>query len=322
MTELLKVKDLSISVRGESGNFIPLIDINFSLNKGQAVAIVGESGSGKTLSTNAIMRLLPNVATIASGKIKFDGEDITNASESVMKSLRGRRMAMVFQNAHKSLNPIISVGKQIADVYRQHFGGSKKVAWERAVEALERTGIPDPNTRSRLYSYEYSGGMAQRAMIAMALACKPDLLIADEPTSGLDVTIQIQVLELIKKVTQETGAALLIITHDINIIKGMCERIVVMYSGMVMEEGDLEVIMKNPANPYTVALLACSVSNFDGFKFIPGRAPDPTNRSEGCPFVTRCEKAKQICSVSRPRLKMVMNRMVACHFPVINEETC
>ena len=322
MTELLEVKDLSVSFKGEAGNFSPLIDINFSLNKGQAVAIVGESGSGKSLSTSAIMHLLPTVANIDKGKIRFDGEDITHAPEPTMKSLRGRRMAMVFQNAHKSLNPIISVGKQIADVYRQHFGGSKKVAWARAVEALKATGIPDPYNRSRLYPYEYSGGMAQRAMIAMALACKPDLLIADEPTSGLDVTIQIQVLDLIKRVTQETGAALLMITHDINIIKGMCERIVVMYSGMVMEIGTLEEIMKKPANPYTAALLACSISNLDGFKFIPGRAPDPRNRSLGCPFVPRCERAKEMCHVSRPRLKMVMNRMVACHFPVTNEKTC
>ena len=321
VSHLLEIKDLSISFKGEEGNFDPLVDVNFFLEKGQRVAVVGESGSGKTLSLLAAMGLLPAGANITNGQIKFDGSDITYAPETIMKDLRGRRMAMVFQNAQKSLNPIICVGRQIADVYRCHFGGSHETAWKRAIEALDETGIPDPENRSRLYPHEYSGGMAQRVMIAMALACRPDLLIADEPTSGLDVTIQIQVLDLIRRIAQETGAALIIITHDINIIKGLCKRIVVMYSGMVMEEGDLDLVIEQPANPYTEALLACSTSNSDGFNFIPGRAPDPRTRLTGCPFAPRCERAKEMCQSSRPQIRKGLNRRVACHFPIVYEKT-
>ncbi|MFV0335216.1 MAG: ABC transporter ATP-binding protein [Tropicimonas sp.] len=318
MSALLEIRDLAVRFRQGAERVDALIGVSFEVGRGERVAVVGESGSGKTLSSLAAMHLLPDAAEIAGGTIAFDGEDIAAAPERRMRALRGRRMAMVFQNAAHSLNPLLTVGQQIADIHRQHHGGSRAAAWERAVAALEATGIPDAPNRARLYPHEYSGGMAQRAMIAMALTCRPDLLIADEPTSGLDVTIQRQVLDLIREVTDETGAALILITHDIAQIPGNCSRVVVMYGGMVMENGEADLVLSRPANPYTAALLACAAPVSGEFPHIPGRAPDPRHRPPGCPFAPRCAHVGERCRTERPGLRPHERRLVACHFPVMS----
>ena len=315
MTALLEIRDLSLRFR-QGRQVIEALDrVSLALDAGERVAIVGESGSGKTVSSIAAMRLLPPNAEIHSGRILFRGEDVMALPESRMRALRGRHMAMVFQNAPHSLNPMYTVGRQIAEVYRHHHGGSRAAAWQAAVAALDATGIADAASRASLYPYEYSGGMAQRAMIAMALTCRPDLLIADEPTSGLDVTIQIQVLDLIRRVADETGAALLLITHDIAQIRGMCSRVVVMYAGRVLEDGSADLILKNPANPYTRALLACTEPGEGDFPFIPGRAPDLRARPPGCPFAPRCRRADERCRAELPEPKRHAGRLVACHHP-------
>ena len=315
MSALLNIRDLAIRFRQGSEMVEALAGVSFSVGPGERVAVVGESGSGKTLCSIAAIGLLPLNAEVASGAIRFADEDITRAPEARMRQLRGRRMAMVFQNAPHSLNPLLTVGRQIADVHRRHHGGGRTAAWAQAVAVLEATGIPDAATRARLYPHEYSGGMAQRAMIAMALTCRPELVIADEPTSGLDVTIQIQVLDLIRRLADETGAALLLITHDIAQIPGLCSRVVVMYAGRVLENGAADLVLARPASPYTAALLACTQPGEGEFPFIPGRAPDPRHRPPGCPFAPRCPSARERCNMERPELRPYAGREVACHFP-------
>ncbi len=315
MTALLDIRDLSVRFRQGRQSVYALDQVSISVGRSERVAIVGESGSGKTVSSIAAMRLLPPTAEITSGAISFDGEDLASASEAQMSAIRGRRMAMVFQNAPHSLNPLLTVGRQIADVHLRHNGGSREQAWAAAVAALEATGIPDAANRANLYAYEYSGGMAQRAMIAMALTCRPDLLIADEPTSGLDVTIQLQVLDLIRAVADETGAALMLITHEIGQIAGLCSRVVVMYAGRVFEDGPADLVLSSPANPYTAALLDCAEPGDGDFPFIPGRAPDLRQRPSGCPFAPRCVKARDRCRADRPEPRSHAGRLVACHFP-------
>lgn len=318
MAALLDISDLTVDFRVGAEPVHVLRGVSLSIKAGERVAVVGESGSGKTISAMSTMKLLPPNATVRSGSVCFAGVDVGTASEADMRQLRGAKLCMVFQNAAHSLNPLYTVGQQIADVYRRHNKASRAEAWAKAVEVLDATGIPDPENRARNYPHEFSGGMAQRAMIAMALVCRPKLLIADEPTSGLDVTIQAQVLDLIRDVVGELGAALMLITHDIGQIPRLCDRIIVMYAGRVMEAGSVAKVFERPANPYTRLLLECAESDGEGdFPFIPGRAPDLRQVWQGCSFADRCPMAQQICrDVLPPHLDLGDGHVSACHFGI------
>jgi peptide/nickel transport system ATP-binding protein/oligopeptide transport system ATP-binding protein len=290
--------------------------VSMQVERGTRTAIVGESGSGKTVTATSMLRLLPPTARITEGRILFQDTDLLTLSENELRQIRGTQICMVFQDASAALNPLYPVGQQIADVYRHHNGGSKRDAWRRAVEVLAATGIPHPEDRARNYPFEYSGGMAQRAMIAMALVCSPQLLIADEPTSGLDVTIQVQVLDLIQEVVEKLNATLMLISHDIGLVSAICDRVIVMYAGTVMETGTARQVLERPANPYTIRLLECFMGT-DGqeMPFIPGRVPDLREQWQGCSFAGRCPRAQSICwQESPPVMEVEPGHHSACHF--------
>lgn len=313
---MLAIRDLTVDFRVGRETVHALRGVDIEVPKGSRTAIVGESGSGKTVSGLATMRLLPENAPVRAGEIAFEGTDLLRLPETRMRAVRGARICMIFQNALGALNPLYPVGRQIADVVRRHDGAGRRDAWATAVRALADTGIPDAADRARNYPHEFSGGMAQRAMIAMALVCRPGLLIADEPTSGLDVTIQAQVLKLIDEVVREVGATLMMITHDIGQIPGLCDRIVVMYAGAVMESGPVERVFARPANPYTELLLACAREGEGGpMPFIPGRVPDLRRQWAGCGFADRCPRAEPICrQVAPSSVEVGPGHRSTCHF--------
>jgi len=313
---LLDIRNLSIDFHVGKDVIHALRNVNMQIKAGSRTAIVGESGSGKSVTSLAVLRLLPSTAHIECGAIEFDGRNLLMLGESELHKVRGRKIAMIFQHAMASLNPLYPVGQQIADIYRHHFGGSKKDAWARAVEVLGETGIPNPEERARDYPYQFSGGMAQRVLIAMALVCKPKLLIADEPTSGLDVTIQTQVLDLIEGVVSELDATLVLITHDIAVVYATCDRVIVMYAGEVMESGTLEQVFGKSANPYTIELLKCfEETDSDQMPFIPGRVPDMRERWPGCSFAVRCPFATALCHEQAPTvIELEPDHLSACHY--------
>lgn len=313
---LLEIRDLYIDLTVEREVLHVLRGLNLMVGRGEMLAVVGESGSGKTMTGLGITRLLPPTARILSGQIMFDGQNLAALPESALKSLRGSRIAMIFQNAHASLNPLIRVGDQIADVYQRHGRLDRRSAWNKAVEALDATGIPNAADRARNYPHEFSGGMAQRAVIALALASAPELLIADEPTSGLDVTIQAQVIALVREVAQRLHTTLMLISHDIGLMATICDRIAVMYAGVVMEAGSTEQVTQRPANPYTVALLECAeTGDSERMPFIPGRVIDLRQEWKGCPFAPRCQHAQQICfDETPPQVEVEPRHTSLCHF--------
>lgn len=304
---LLEIKNLHTSFFTHLGEIKALRDISFEVKKGEVLGIVGESGSGKSVTMLSIMKLLQHPGEIVSGEINYNGENLVNKSHSEMRSIRGNKIAMIFQDPMTSLNPLFTIGNQIIEVLREHHNMSKAEAKERAVEMLKIVGIPSPEKRIDNYPHEFSGGMRQRAMIAIALACEPNLLIADEPTTALDVTIQAQVLKLIKNLNSEFNTATILVTHDLGCVASTCERIIVMYGGQIMEEGTDEDIFYNPLHPYTMQLLK-SVPRLTGKqskqRLIPikGTPPDMLNPPTGCPFYPRCELAMEIC-----RTKVVPN---------------
>lgn len=317
MTPLLQIRDLSLELRVNRETLHALRGLNLEVYPGDMLALVGESGSGKTLTGLSIMRLLPSTARITGGQMLFDGLDLAALPEAALRAMRGKKLAMIFQNAAAALNPLISVGNQIADVYRRHGGLSKRDAWQKAVEALDATGIPNAADRARSFPHEFSGGMAQRALIALTLASAPTLLIADEPTSGLDVTIQVHVIDLIRDVIRRLNTTLIVISHDIGLVATICSRIAVMYAGVVMESGSVQQITTRPANPYTRALLDCAVAQAPGERmpFIPGRVPDLRQPWRGCPFAPRCAFAEAICREQMPPLvTLEQGHSALCHF--------
>ncbi|MBE0690014.1 MAG: ABC transporter ATP-binding protein [Anaerolineae bacterium] len=313
---LLDIRNLSIDFRLGKDTVHALRNVNMQIKAGSRTAIVGESGSGKSVTSLAVLRLLPSTARIKSGEIDYDSRNLLSQSETELRTVRGRKIAMIFQHAMASLNPLYSVGQQIADIYRHHFGGSKQEAWARAVEVLDATGIPNPQDRARDYPYQFSGGMAQRVLVAMALVCKPTLLIADEPTSGLDVTIQTQVLDLIEQVVGELDTTLVLITHDIAVVYTTCDHVIVMYAGSVMESGTIEQVFGKSANPYTIELLKCfEETEADQMPFIPGRVPDMRELWQGCSFAVRCPFAADIChQQAPPMIELEPEHLSACHF--------
>src|SRR5882762_4580400 len=316
---LLEVKDLRTHFWTEDGTVKAVDGISFDLLRGQTLGIVGESGSGKSVTNLSIIRLIPDPpGRIVGGEILFDGQDLLLLPEDEVRKIRGRRISMIFQDPMTSLNPFMRISRQLMEITQLHLGHSKSQAYEYAVQMLETVGIPDARARARSYPHEFSGGMRQRVMIAMALSCKPELLIADEPTTALDVTIQAQILELIKKLKQDTGTSVILITHDLGVVAGMTDHIIVMYAGKVFEQAPTRELFASPSNPYTKGLLRSvpdPLSEQGGLYQIPGLPPDVAHLPPGCPFSPRCEHAEDICRREFPPFVQVGSEHFSlCHF--------
>lgn len=302
---ILDVQNLYTSFYTHLGEVQAIRGVSFHLDKGEALGIVGESGSGKSVTSMSVMKLLQHPGKIKSGKIMFKGEDLVPKTSKEMMSIRGDQIAMIFQDPMTSLNPVYTVGNQIMEAMIKHQGLSKSEARAKAIDMLKLVGIPSPEERVDNYPHEFSGGMRQRAMIAIALSCQPDLLIADEPTTALDVTIQAQILELLKDLKDKVNTAIILITHDLGVVADVCSRIVVMYGGLIMEEGASEDIFYAPKHPYTMGLIK-SIPRLDLNEKqrlipIPGTPPDLLSPPSGCPFASRCPYAMQICASEPPK---------------------
>jgi oligopeptide/dipeptide ABC transporter ATP-binding protein len=317
---LLDVRDLRTTFRVLDGT-VPAVDgVSFSLGRGQTLGIVGESGSGKSVTALTIMRLLdiPPAEIGAESEVWFDGREILHIPLDSMRKVRGKDIAMIFQEPLTSLNPVFTIGDQIAEQVRVHLKLGARQAWDRAIESLELVGIPSPKARVKQYPHEMSGGMRQRVMIAMALSCEPKLLIADEPTTALDVTIQAQILELLKTIQQRTGSALLLITHDLGVVAEMVDHVIVMYAGQVVEQGTVEDVLLDPRAPYTMGLLE-SIPTVDKrggrLSVIKGVVPSPFRLPPACRFEPRCPYAWALCREVAPEFTRVggADRMARCH---------
>ena len=316
---LLCVNDLRTYFETEDGIVKAVDGIDFELQRGETLGIVGESGSGKSVTSLSMMRLIPDPpGKIISGEVKLDGVDILKLSAADVRDIRGKRIAMIFQDPMTSLNPFMRVSKQLMEVTQLHLGHSKNQAYDHAIEMLEQVGIPDARARANSYPHELSGGMRQRVMIAMALSCQPELLIADEPTTALDVTIQAQILELIKKLKSDTGASVILITHDLGVVAGMTDHIVVMYAGKVFERAPTTELFAQPGNPYTRGLLRSvpdPTAREQKLYQIPGLPPDVARLPVGCPFAPRCERAEEVCHREFPPfVELTREHFSLCHF--------
>ncbi|WP_088051445.1 ABC transporter ATP-binding protein [Virgibacillus dakarensis] len=305
MDKILKVNDLSVSFDTYGGEVKAVRGVTFELKEKETLAIVGESGSGKSVTAQSLMRLVPMPpGKFTGGSIEFNGENIVEKSEKQMESIRGKDISMIFQDPMTSLNPTMTVGKQIAEGLIKHQNMSKKEAYHRGVELLKLVGIPNPEARIKQYPHQFSGGMRQRAMIAIALACNPKVLIADEPTTALDVTIQAQILDLMRELQDKTGTAIILITHDLGVVANAAHRVAVMYGGKIVETGTVDEIFYNPKHPYTWGLLG-SMPKLDGgseeLQAIPGSPPDLADPPKGCPFATRCPYAMKVCEDHMPQ---------------------
>lgn len=311
---LLEVRGLTVQIgRDAHRSPRPLQGIDLQIPPTSRVALVGESGSGKSLTAAAILGMLPPQARVLGGSVTLGDVELLGASEARLREVRGSRIAIMFQNPKASLNPVLTVGGQIAEVIRVHEQVSRKESRTRAIDLLDQMGIPDPVRRAADYVHQYSGGMAQRAALALALSCRPDVLIADEPTSGLDATLQQQVLELVVEQVEQRESSLLLITHDIGIVEATCHRIAVLYAGRVMESGLVVDVLGTPANPYTKELLrAYRTVEHGRMDTIPGTVPALLGQLDGCPFVDRCPEAIDDCADGVPELTPRDGRRVAC----------
>lgn len=300
--KVLKVENLKTSFYTHVGEVKAIRGVSFDLEAGGTLGIVGESGSGKSVTSLSIMRLLQNPGKIIDGSIHFKGESLLEKNNKEMRTIRGNEISMIFQDPMTSLNPLIKVGHQIMESMILHQKLSKAAAKEKAVQMLELVGIPDPEDRFGQFPHEYSGGMRQRAMIAMALACEPTVLIADEPTTALDVTIQAQILDLMKGLNDKLGMAIILITHDLGVVADVCDEVIVMYGGLIMERGLVSDIFYEPAHPYTVGLLNSIAVGDSDERLIPieGTPPDLLAPPAGCPFFARCSHAMEICREHQP----------------------
>jgi oligopeptide transport system ATP-binding protein len=316
---LLAVRDLRVYFENEDGTAKAVDGVSFEVKRGETLGIIGESGSGKTVASLALMKLVPEGSgKIISGSVSFGGRDITALSKKEIRELRGQKIAMVFQDPMTSLNPFMRVSRQLMEVTQLHLGHTKSEARTHAIKMLESVGIPDAAKRVDSYPHEFSGGMRQRVMIAMALSCRPELLIADEPTTALDVTIQAQILDLIRRLKNETGASVILITHDLGVVAGMTDRVVVMYAGKVFEQAPTSELFGRTANPYTLGLLRSVPDPTDeqGKLYqIPGQPPDLARLPSGCPFAPRCERAQDICrNEFPPFVQLTPDHFSLCHF--------
>ena len=305
MDAILQVENLTTSFLTSNGEVQAVRGVSFSVGKGEILGIVGESGSGKSVTSMSILRLLADTARIKDGSILFEGEDLTKVSKKMLREIRGNKISMIFQDPMSSLNPLIPVGKQVSEMIKIHhpkMGKEERKA--QVMELFAKVRIPEPEKRYHSFPHEFSGGMRQRVMIAMALANKPELLIADEPTTALDVTIQDQILRQLRELDKEYGASIIFITHDLGVVAELCDRVLVMYGGLIMEEARIEDIFERPGHPYTMGLLH-SIPDVEQEKSerlepIPGSPPDMTNPPAGCPFAPRCSYARKVCAGSLP----------------------
>lgn len=316
---LLEVRDLRTYFDTEDGEVKAVDGVSFQLKRGETLGIVGESGSGKTVTNLSIIRLIPSPpGRIVSGQVLFDGKDILALKEADVRRIRGRRIAMIFQDPMTSLNPFMKISRQLMEITRLHLGHTKRQAYAHAVKMLETVGIPDARSRVDNYPHEFSGGMRQRVMIAMALSCEPELLIADEPTTALDVTIQAQILELIKTLKRSTGASVILITHDLGVVAGMTDHLIVMYAGKVFEQAPTADLFASPGNPYTKGLLRSvpdPTAQQGELYQIPGSPPDVAHLPAGCPFAPRCQRAADICNREFPPfVQLTAEHFSLCHF--------
>ncbi len=304
MKKILEVKDLSVSFKTYGGEVQAVRNVNFDLYEQETLAIVGESGSGKSVTVQSIMRLIAMPpGEFKSGSVILDGEDLVQKSESQMEQIRGKEIGMIFQDPMTSLNPTMRIGKQITESLIKHQNMSKKEAHAKGIELLKLVGIPNPETRINQYPHEFSGGMRQRAMIAIALSCNPKVLIADEPTTALDVTIQAQILELLRDLQKETNTAIILITHDLGVVANAADRVAVMYGGKVVETGTVDEIFYQPKHPYTWGLLGSMPKlneENEELQSIPGSPPDLKDPPKGCPFAARCAYAMKVCDQYMP----------------------
>jgi oligopeptide transport system ATP-binding protein len=305
---LLDLRHLEVRFNTPDGVVRAVNDISYQIHEGEVVAIVGESGCGKSVSMMSILRLIPiPPGEITRGEALFLGRDLLQLDEDALENIRGGDIAMIFQDPMTSLNPVLSVKRQMTEALKRHYGMGNDQAVERAVELLELVGIPDAARRLTDYPHQFSGGMRQRVMIAMMLACNPSLLIADEPTTALDVTIQAQIIELMMRMREKLGMALIWITHDLGVVAGMAERVIVMYAGMVVEEADVDSLFERPGHPYTVALLQAlprvDRRRDDRLRSIPGAPPNLLIEPKGCPFAARCDLVIDRCRAERPPLR-------------------
>ncbi len=306
---ILEVNDLQTHFFTDNGVVKAVDGVSFSINKGETLGIVGESGSGKSVTAASIMRLIPNPpGKIVDGEINFKGENLVDKKISEIRKIRGNEISMIFQEPMTSLNPVYTVGDQIAEVIQLHQGLSKNEALDKAVVMLEKVGIPSPEERVNEHPHQLSGGMRQRVMIAMALSCNPELLIADEPTTALDVTIQAQILELMRELRDEFNTAIMLITHDLGVIAEVADKVAVMYGGRVVEQTDVKTLFKDPEHPYTAGLMK-SIPKVEGannrLQPIKGIVPDPFNFPKGCKFSNRCNYAIEKCKLSEPNLEEI-----------------
>jgi len=302
MTDLLVIENLTTRIRTARGTVTPVDGVSLRIPAGQAVGLVGESGSGKSMTAFSILRLFPTAsAKVESGRVVFAGRDLAVLDEGALRAVRGREIAMVFQDPATYLDPVLTVGEQAAEAWASHHGWDG--AWARAVEALGLVGLPDPAETARRFPHELSGGMRQRALIAQAIVCRPRLLIADEPTTALDVTIQAQILDLLRSLRAQLGMALLLITHDLGVVAEMCDRVAVMYAGRIVEVGPTERVFASPAHPYTQGLLASAISvqqTQEVTKAIEGAVPDLHDPPPGCRFHPRCPFVMPGCRTEAP----------------------
>jgi len=316
---LLSVKNLCTYFGSEDGVVKAVDGVSFDLQRGETLGIVGESGSGKSVTSLSLLRLVPEPpGKTLRGEVKFNGQDILALPLEAVRQIRGKRIGMIFQDPMASLNPFMRISRQLMEITRLHLQHTKKEAHEHAVHMLEIVGIPDARIRAESYPHEFSGGMRQRVMIAMALSCQPELLIADEPTTALDVTIQAQILELIKSLKTKIGLSVILITHDLGVVAGMTDRVIVMYAGKVFEEAQTSELFARPANPYTRAILRSMpdpLATQSPLYQIPGVPPDVARLPAGCPFAPRCEHAVDVCRREFPPfVQLTREHFSLCHF--------
>lgn len=316
--KLLQVNNLKTTFHIDAGNVQAVRGISFHVDKGESVGIVGESGSGKSVSMLSVTKLLPDNAAIEAESINFNGMELKDKSQRFMKKIHGNEIGMIFQDPMTSLNPLLSIGNQIIEPIRIHQNVSKNAARKIALDILKMVEIPSPEARLKQYPHEFSGGMRQRVMIAIAICCNPKLLIADEPTTALDVTIQAQILDLMANLKNKLNTSIIMITHDLGVIANMCNRIIVMYGGTIVEEGTAKEIFNEPKHPYTMGLLRSIPKLESGIKKklvpIPGTPPDLISPPKGCPFAPRCNYAMKVCQfLAPPHTKLTETHSTACH---------